>query len=144
VIDGGEGRVAALPLFCKHAPMIAGFAALLLVSALPQPPTGDGRWELFQTVSSGGQQYDYYYDRPGVTTSDEKVAVTIRILGMPAKSVTLSSIELNCRTVTFTETKTVSTDGAGHMTELAPADLWRDAPILPGKSADKLRRLLCR
>lgn len=124
--------------------MIAGFVVLLLMSAPSQPPAGDGRWELFQTVSSGGQQFDYYYDRPGVTMSDEKVAVTIRILGTPAKSVTLSSIELNCRTVTFTETRTVSTDGVGRTTELAPADLWRDAPILPGKSADKLRHLLCR
>lgn len=124
--------------------MIPALIALLLVAAPPPTPAGAARWQLFQTVNSGGQTYDYYYDAPGVVASDEKVAVTIRILGKPAKSVTLSSIELNCRTVTFTETKTVSTDARGVRTELPPAALWRDAPILPGKSADKLRRLLCR
>jgi hypothetical protein len=133
-------------LFCEASRMIAGFAALLLAPALPQAAAlpGGADWQLFQSVTSGGQQFDYYYDKDGVVVADEKVTVTLRILGKPANSVTLSSIALNCRTVTFTEISTVSTDREGRRTELAAADLWRDAPIQPGKSADKLRRLLCR
>jgi hypothetical protein len=125
--------------------MIAAFFAALLVPALPQAAAaaGGGDWQLFQSVTSGGQQFDYYYDKAGVVISGEKVAVTLRILGKPANSVTLASIELNCRAVTFTETRTVSTDATGQTTELPPSALWRDAPITPGKSADKLRHLLC-
>lgn len=125
--------------------MIAAFLVALFVSALPQAAVSAGGpdWQLFQSVTSGGQQFDYYYDKAGVVMSGEKVAVTLRILGKPANSVTLASIELNCRAVTFTETKTVSTDGAGQTTELPASALWRDAPIMPGKSADKLRHLLC-
>ena len=126
--------------------LLSGIALFCLAPALlcPAAAAGGANWQLFQSVTSGGQQFDYYYDKAGVLVADDKIIVTLRILGKPAKSVTLSSIELNCRTVTYTEMSTVSTDAAGHRTMLSPADLWRDAPIQPGKSADKLRRLLCR
>lgn len=126
--------------------LLSGIALFCLALALPYAAAASGgaNWQLFQSVSSGGQQFDYYYDKAGVVVADEKITVILRILGKPARSVTLSSIELNCRTVTYTETSTVSTDAVGHRAELSPSDLWRDAPIQPGKSADKLRRLLCR
>ncbi len=126
--------------------LLSGIALACLAAVLPGPAAAarGADWQLFHSVSSGGQQFDYYYDKAGVVVADDKVTVILRILGKPARSVTLSSIELNCRTVTYTETSTVSTDAAGHKTVLAASDLWRDAPIQPGKSADKLRRLLCR
>ena len=126
--------------------LLSGIALFCLAPALPCPAAaaGGANWQLFQSVTSGGQQFDYYYDKAGVVVADENITVTLRILGKPARSVTLSTIELNCRTVTYSETSTVSTDGAGRRTVLPPADLWRDAPIQPGKSADKLRHLLCR
>ncbi|HSI16707.1 MAG TPA: hypothetical protein VK980_02985 [Sphingomonas sp.] len=126
--------------------LLSGIALVCLAPALrcPAAAAGGANWQLFQSVTSGGQQFDYYYDKAGVVVADDKITVTLRILGKPARSVTLSSIELNCRTVTYTETSTISTDAAGHKTVLAASDLWRDAPIQPGKSADKLRRLLCR
>lgn len=131
-----------------HAPAIAlaclALACLALASPHPAAAAGAADWQLFHTATSGGEQFDYYYDKAGVVDAGEKVTVTLRILGRPARSVTLSSIELNCRTVTYSEISTVSTDAAGRRTALAPSDLWRDAPIQPGKSADKLRRLLCR
>jgi hypothetical protein len=128
--------------------LLSGIALCCIAPTLPLVAMASGRggadWQLFQTVTSGGERFDYYYDKAGVVEAGEKLTVTLRILGKPAKSVTLSQIELNCRTVTYSEISTVSTDAAGHRTELAGADLWRDAPIQPGKSADKLRRLLCR
>ena len=126
--------------------LLSGIAlfCVALASLCPAAAAGGANWQLFQSVASGGQRFDYYYDKGGVVVAGEKITVMLRILGKPAKSVTLSTIELNCRTVTYTEASTVSTDAAGHRTELSPSDLWHDAPIQPGKSADKLRRLLCR
>lgn len=126
--------------------LLSGIALLCLAPAVPCPAAAarGADWQLFHSVTSGGQQFDYYYDKAGVVVADDKVTVILRILGKPARSVTLSSIELNCRTVTYTEISTVSTDAAGRKTVLAASDLWRDAPIQSGKSADKLRRLLCR
>ena len=126
--------------------LLSGIAlcCLALASSPATAAAGGANWQLFQSVASGGQQFDYYYDKARVVVADDKISVTLRILGKPANSVTLSSIELNCRTVTYSETSTVSTDAAGRRTELSPSDLWHDAPIQPGKSADKLRHLLCR